>query len=473
MKLYILLILYVFFHCGFVFGQKQIIINIDNPSFRKLIAAIPDFITTPSSPSYLKEYAQNGARELERLLKFSSLFNIMSYEAVKDLTKTLYDNQSVKNQSSILLKAPSKMHLENIDITQWKAIGVESLTIGKLQEDKNGLILTIKTIDINKGEFIVGKKYTKIKKSEYLYVIRRYADAILEAYTGKPGIFNTKIVFIGKKHPKDIKQVYICDFDGSNVTQITYDPYTHLSPSWSPDTKYITFTSYKDNNPDLYIYEVATGKVRKLSGVKGLNSGASWAPNNKIIVFTGSKNGNADLYLIEPSGANRRLFIEGSGLDVDPVFSPDGKHLAFVSGRYANPHIFRVDLSWKSNTNIRIIGEQRLTYAGWYNATPKFSPNSEKIIFAGYDKDIDRFDIFIMNKDGTNLERLTINAGDNENPSFSPNGQLIIFQSNRIENSKRKGPTNLYLMTKNGSNQKKFNVNLYEAFTPMWSNPIK
>ena len=72
---------------------------------------------------------------------------------------------------------------------------------------------------------------------------------------------------------------------------------------------------------------------------------------------------------------------------------------------------------------------QRLTYAGRYNATPSWSPQNNKIAFAGWiDK---RFDIFIMNPDGTNIERLTKSQGNNEDPNISPDGNFIVFSSDR------------------------------------------
>ena len=44
--------------------------------------------------------------------------------------------------------------------------------------------------------------------------------------------------------------------------------------------------------------------------------------------------------------------------------------MAFVSGRFGNPHIFRAQLAWDGDTRVRVVADKRLTYAGWYNATP-------------------------------------------------------------------------------------------------------
>ncbi len=324
-------------------------------------------------------------------------------------------------------------------------------------------------MDISRGELIVGKRYRKIYSSEVPKVMRRFADLVLEAYTGKPGIFFSKIVFVGREQKKSDKQIFISDFDGTNLEQITREKSPHLSPVWSPDGKFITYTSYEEGNPDLYIYELSSKKKRKLSGRKGINSGSNWSPAGDLIVFTGSDDGDADIFTLLPSGSGLKKLIRGSGLDVDPRFSPDKKYLAFVSGRYGNPHIFRAELQWENNLTPKIVGEKRLTYAGWYNATPAWTPDSQRIVFAGYDKDIDRFDLFLMNSDGTKLERLTIRAGDNESPDFSPNGQIVVFQSNRQGEKDIKGNPSLWMMNRDGSGQRKIEMpNLYEAQTPDW-----
>ena len=375
---------------------KQLIVNIDNPNFRKLIVGIPSFIT--SDPS-LKSLADDGSKELGRLLSYSGLFNVIDRAAFKELVPKLKAVQGAKKMEA--------RGLQGIDVVQWRAVGVESLTIGEISKDKSGLILLMRTVDITSGKMVLGKKYRKVKQAELSLVLRRYADQILKTYTGKPGIFSSKIVFIGRKTKQSSKQVYISDFDGSNVIQITKAKSPHVSPTWSTSGKYISYTSFENGKMDIYVYELATGKKTKISRKPGMNSGSHWSPDDRVIAYSGSRKGDTDIYLIDAFGkGKRKLLVRGSGLDVAPAFSPNKKWIAFVSGRYGNPHIFRATLDWKSGTNVKVIADKRLTYAGWYNAAPAWAPESDKIAFAGYDKDIDRFDLFMMNPDGKSLERL-------------------------------------------------------------------
>lgn len=451
----------IFFLPFFSALYGDVIATLDNPGFRKLVLAVPDFKVAKNIKSIkATNVAREGFKELNKLLEYSGYFNIISKAAYVGIDT---------NSSKISQESDSKLSggLEGLAINQWKVLGIDSLIVGNLFLDNGQLKIKLRAIDIVKQKLLVGRIYSfnNIQK-----VIRRFADLVLKEYTGLPGIFSSSIVFIGRRTKKSAKQVFVCDFDGSNLKQITRENSPHVSPSFSPDGRYITYTSFEDRNPDIFIYDRNTGRKTKLTRTKGLNSGANWSPNGKVIAFSGSVNGNVDIYTVNIGNyKNRQYLIRGTGLDVDPTFSPDGNSIAFVSGRYGNPHIFLAKLAWKNDQTVNVLSDSRLTYAGWYNATPTWSPDSKKIAFAGYDKDIDRFDIFIMNADGKKIERLTLKSGDNESPSFSPNGQLIAFQSNRLGSQNVKAQAQIFIMNRNGTNQRKLDLGLYEAQTPTWS----
>ena len=442
-------------------------ISIDNPNFRQLVVAIPDLYLESDSPE-AKNLALSLNQEFARLLEFSGLFRVMKKEAFQDIL-TLMNTGKVEGKNGKWIETSAGLQPD--EWSQWTTVGTETVLVGIIRKSSNdGFDIVLKAFDINSRKEIVARKF--LSATSAIPIARSFADLILEAYTGKPGIFNTKIALVGKKNKGDSKQIFIADFDGSNLKQISSGDMPHVSPAWSPDGRYIAYTSWVGGSPEIYLYDVKTDRTRRLTNYQGLDSGANWAPNGRVIAFSGSRGGNTDLFLIEPSGAKRRLFIQGSGLDVDPKFSPDGNSIAFVSGRYGNPHIFVAQLHWKTDTHPVAISDKRLTYAGWYNSTPDWSPDSDKLVFAGYDKDIDRYDIFMMNPDGTKLERLTLKTGDNESPVWSPNGQLIMFQSNRIGLENRKGLSGLYIMQRDGSHQTRLNVDLYEAYTPTWARAV-
>lgn len=425
-------------------AKPSLSVNIDDPQFHRLKTALVPFSVEAPQAGAL---ALDSLVELERLLLFTGFFSLQ-----------------LQNQPVLPSNQPQ--------LDAWKKVGLEVALFGKLISPTPGrLALELNTLDMISGQQVISRTYEiSAQGHDFHSDLKEYVDRILMHFTSRPGIFSSKIVFVGRKNRDSQKEIYIADPDGRNVEQITTHNSLHLSPSWSPDGSKIIFTSYRNKNPDLFLYDRATQKTTTLSHLPGINSGGVFSPNGKIIVFTGSVNGNSNLYVTTPHGGIRKPFMPGSGLEVDPMFSPNGKWIAFVSGRFGNPHIFRGTLNWNADMSAvtQVTEELRITYAGWYNATPVWSPDSDKFTFASFDREVGRFDLFMINNDGSKMERLTLNLADNQSPTWSPNGQMILFHSNRIGNSNVKGRNQLYFMNRDGSRQTMIETGLFEAETPKW-----
>ena len=348
--------------------------------------------------------------------------------------------------------------LTTFNFADWTKIGADILikTSLSVQPDK---VLVFETHLYNTvlGKEILSKKYfsapTDIKK-----LAHNFANDVVTTLTGLPGIFLTKIAMSCDRTNK--KEIYIMNYDGTEVKQVTNHRSIAFGPAWSPDSSriaYSLFTRHKNNqkNIDLYEYNFIGQSVRLLSSRQGINSGPAYSPDGKNLAVTMSFNGNPEIYLLDSSTLATSKLTHSFGFDVDPSWSPDGQTLTFVSSRAGLPMVF----------SMKVIGgaPQRLTFAGKYNATPHWSPQNNKIAFAGW---LDgHFDIFIMNPDGTNIERLTKNQGNNEDPHFSPDGNFIAFSSNRA------GKKNVYVMNIDGSFVRRLTYNLGNCVSPKWSNP--
>lgn len=120
--------------------------------------------------------------------------------------------------------------------------------------------------------------------------------------------------------------------------------------------------------------------------------------------------------------------------------------------------------------NVDGTGLERLTHAGKYNSSPSWSPDGSKIVFAG--QDTSKFDIFTIDMTGPSkgkLTRLTSakmenGAGwsNNEFPSFSPDGRHVLFMSNRT------GKNQLYITDLQGQNERRITYDAYDYFSPVW-----
>ena len=174
-----------------------------------------------------------------------------------------------------------------------------------------------------------------------------------------------------------------------------------------------------------------------LSNRKGINSGAAYSPDGtQDRAHDELPRQSRDLHARSRRRTTVTRLTKSFGFDVDPSWSPDGEELAFVSSRTGMPDGLQHER-----------GRHRRDSASPSPAatTPRRPGRrrNNKIGFAGW---IDgHFDVFIMNPDGTNIERLTKDQGNNEDPHFSPDGDFVVFSSNRT------GSKNIYVMNVDGT----------------------
>ena len=82
-----------------------------------------------------------------------------------------------------------------------------------------------------------------------------------------------------------INQVWLCNEDGSNVIQLTKGDKNSSNPKWSPDGKWIAFTSSRDSKSNLYVLPVGGGEAEKITDVKTGVGEYEWRPDGKAIAF--------------------------------------------------------------------------------------------------------------------------------------------------------------------------------------------
>ena len=415
----------------------QAYIPVGTAKMRKSIIAFPNLRTGSESQSESKTIFSTVTSDLT----FMDLFTFLSPAAFQEPTT-------------------AGLSPGSFQMTDWSKIGAEILIKGSVTIEKGALKLESYVYETASGKLLLTKRYVA-SPTDARKVGHTLANDIIEVITGTAGIFDSRIAMSCMKKG-GIKEIFVMDFDGSNVRQVTNHRSTAISPAWSPDGARLAYSVYSkrsDNvkNIDLFELDFRSSTTKKLSNRKGINSGAAYHPKSGSIALTMSFLGNPEIFAFDPKKNTVERLTSSFGFDVDPTWSPDGTKLAFVSNRSGMPMVYAMDTQGSK--------VERLTYAGRYNATPTWSPKGDKIAFAGW---VDgRFDVFVMNSDGTNISRLTKNQGNNEDPHFSPDGNFIVFSSNRA------GQKNVYVMNIDGSFVKRLTYELGDCVSPKWSNLAK
>ncbi|MFH1243700.1 MAG: Tol-Pal system beta propeller repeat protein TolB, partial [Pseudomonadota bacterium] len=397
-------------------GLGRIYVDINAPSIQRLKIAIPDFRTLTRDKAY-PELAASLPGVVANDLDLSGYFSPME-------------------KSAFLAEESSGFTLEETRFRDWSVIGADLLLKGGYTCIGQSLEVEFRLFDVFRGREILAKRVLG-KVKDYRSLMHRISNEIIYAITGYKGMFLSKLAFVGTATGH--KEIYVCDYDGQNIEQMTSDKSIALLPRWSPKGDQFFYNSYKDGEgPMLYLKDMVSGKTTRVSARKGLNTGAAWAPDGNTVALTLSIGDNPDIYTIDLSGKIVSRLTNHWGINVSPSFSPDGKKIAFVSNRSGSPQIYLKDLGDGR--------EERLTFEGKYNTSAVWS-RLDRIAYSGQADG--RFDIYTLNSDGSNLRKLTENQGDNEDPCWSADGRYIVFSSNRD------GAYHLYLMNANGQNERR------------------
>jgi TolB protein len=294
------------------------------------------------------------------------------------------------------------------------------------------------------------------------------SSALYKGFSGKDGIFSTRVLFVSdvlSTPNKTRKELYIMDFDGEGVERLTDHNSIVISPAFSPDNKSVLYSvitmKNKIQNVDLFIMDLATKKNKVISSKPGINSGAIFSNSGDSIYLTLSYSGDSEIYEMRLSSGDLRKVTNHFADDVDPSISSDGQLMGFLSTRPGPAMIYTLDPRGQEKD------VKRISFVGKFNATPRFNPQGTEMAFVSWVDN--RFDVYRISRDGTQLVRLTKNFGSNEEPSYSKDGQFLVFTSQRVL-SKTKAIQNLYIMTRDGEILGSITNQFGNCLTPRWSN---
>lgn len=308
----------------------------------------------------------------------------------------------------------------NIKFEDWRGTRAEHLVHTTLRQEGNKMVAESRLFDILTSQQVVGKKLSADTAKEARLMAHMFADESVRFLTGVPGIATTEIAFSGAKGK--VKEIYIADYDGGTVTQVTHHGALSIRPEFSPDGTRIAYLSYKDRFPFLYVYDRRTGKSTPLSTRSGLNHAPAWSPDSRKIALTLSKDGNTEIYIKNPDGSGEQRLTNDRGSDTSPTFSPDGRQIAFVTDRAGRPQIYVMNVDGSN--------PHRISYQGGSSYDPAYSPDGRYLAYI-VEKSGEGLELYIMNTDGSSPRQLTFSGGSNESPSWSPDSRHVMFGSSR------------------------------------------
>ncbi|WP_182087105.1 Tol-Pal system beta propeller repeat protein TolB [Aureimonas sp. ME7] len=335
----------------------------------------------------------------------------------------------------------------------WTVINAQALVTGRVTPEADGrLRVEFRLWDTYAGQQLDGQQFYA-SPDNWRRIAHIISDAIYERLTGEKGYFDTRIVFVDESGAKTDrkKRLAIMDQDGANVRYLSQGGDLVLTPRFSPNRQEITYMSFGNAEPRVYLLQLETGQREVVGNFPGMTFAPRFSPDGQKVVMSLQQDGNSNIYAMDLRSRATTRLTSTNAIDTSPSYSPDGSKVVFESDRGGRPQIYVMDASGG--------GQQRISFGqGSYN-TPVWSPRGDLIAFTKQSGG--QFQIGVMKPDGSG-ERILTSSFHAEGPTWAPNGRVIMFFRDQG------GGPQLYSIDLTGRNEQKIATPNYGS-DPAWS----
>lgn len=222
----------------------------------------------------------------------------------------------------------------------------------------------------------------------------------------------------------------------------------------------IVFESTQDGNREIYSMKADFTNQTRLTDDLADDSSPKWSPDGTKILFQSNRDGSfSEIYTMNADGSNPIRLTNNSIQDQYPDWSPDGNKIVFVRGNSLPSEIWTMDSNGLNQA--QITGSSINSLVG--ETEPSWSPDGSRIAFSANPNSGEGPEIYLMNADGTNQNRLTFDTATDIYPVWSPDGNSIAYT-----NDSSGAHTNL-LDVASLNIQTVSNPNNVSAYAPAWS----
>jgi len=221
------------------------------------------------------------------------------------------------------------------------------------------------------------------------------------------------IVFVSNRDGQ--MSLYKASPDGVQQVRLTTEPAAEdISPVVSPDGTRVAFVSTIDKNMDIYILDLTTIAITRVTSTPERDASPTWSPDGTRLAFESFRDGNLEIYMANADGSNQVRLTNDPAGDSNPVWSPVSDEIAFVSNRFGNSDIILVTPNGQISP---------LTTSSVPDSTPAWSPDGSMIAYKTLDGELSN--LCVINRDGLNQHCLTQGPSEYSSPVWSPDGLSI------------------------------------------------
>lgn len=230
-------------------------------------------------------------------------------------------------------------------------------------------------------------------------------------------------IAIGWENSEKERGTYLLDVATGKRTAL---PGLNNGATFSPDGKHMVAAIYvPEGKTDIVLVDRASGERTIIAKHEAWEWLPNFSPDSSKLLFNSRRTGNSDIYLYSLESGLLKQITTSSNYEAHAQFSPDGEFLLYHE--HMGDGDFNINLMELATRDITVLrpGPREESYASW-------SPDGRYIAFAS-DKDQKPTitDLYIMDRAGTIVERITDMAAKDAYPFWSPDGAYLYFNSDR------------------------------------------
>lgn len=343
----------------------------------------------------------------------------------------------------------------------WRVLNVDALVNGRIELQADGRLRgEFRLWDVAAEQQMTGLALFTTPDN-WRRLAHLISDAIYKRVTGEDGYFDTRIVYVAESGPPNrrVKRLAIMDQDGENHRFLTDGRFLVLTPRFSPSQQEITYLSYYNDRPRVYLFNIDTGQQELVGDFPGMTFAPRFSPDGNRVIMSLAADGNSDIYMMDLRTRQRQRLTSDSAIDTSPSFSPDGKRITFNSDRGGSKQLYTMNADGSD--------QRRISFSQGRYATPVWSPRGDLIAFTK--EGGGQFSIGVMRPDGSGERILSTSSLVQEAPTWAPNGRVLMFYREAPSDARGRGQrVRLISIDLTGYNEREIPTPI-DASDPAWS----
>ena len=357
--------------------------------------------------------------------------------AAQTIAQVLWDDLDFENEFRMIPRdvystIPVARSLVDLPFDRWAELGADgvvSCTVASLSNSQ--LEITARLFSVRSLESAFGVVYTGSNGNIRLYA-HQLSDEIHRHQRGLEGVARTRLAFVSDRDSetvlglvanRQVKEIYLADYDGANPRRVTVSRVLNTNPAWSPDGRSIGYTSWLTGFPDVIVSHLFEGRMSNPANgnSREQNFLPAFSPDGRRMAFNSNRDNNNDIYIVNVDGTGMRRLTNHPAIDTSPTWSPNGQQVAFTSDRTGTPQIYVIGAD---GTGLR-----RLTFESYCDRPTWSPPPFNEIAYSS--RTGPGHDVKVLDLATNEVRQITFGLGSNESPAYSPNGRHVAFMSTR------------------------------------------